>query len=177
MTDVTQYAKALFSVACDEGREEKIGKELSLLSALIRENPKYVSLLDTPALSLSERTGLIDEALGSLDEYVKNLLKLLCEARLTYTLPKLSESYDALFDESRGLMRAEAISAVPMTERQLSALKERLEAECGKTVVIKNTVDKSILGGLVLRYGGLSEDGSLKRRLEKIKKSLFLAKL
>lgn len=177
MTDVTQYAGALFSLASEEGREERIGEELSLLSALIKENPKYTSLLDTPALSLSERTGLIDEALAPLDEYVKNLFKLLCEARLTYTLPELTESYSQLLDEKRGVLRAEAISAVPLTERQSAALKARLESECGKTVIIKNTVDKSILGGIVLRYAGLSKDGSLKNRLEKIKKSLYEAKV
>lgn len=177
MTDVTQYARALFSLAREEGREEKIGKELELLSALINENPKYVSLLDTPALTLNERTALIDEALMPLDDYVRNLFKLLAEARLTYTLPKLSTCYRELLDESLGIMRAEAISAVPMTERQISALRKKLEDKTGKTVIIKNTVDKTILGGIVLRYDGLSEDGSLKYRLDKIQKSLFGAKL
>ena len=177
MTDITQYAHALFSLATESGREDKIGEELSLLSTLIKENPKYSSLLDTPALSLSERASLIDEALSSLDEYVRNTFKLLAEARLTYTLPKLSDIYGELLDEKRGVLRAEAISAIPMTESQTEALKAKLQKETGKTVVIKNTVDASILGGLILRYGGLSEDGSLKNRLEKIKKTLFETKL
>ena len=176
MKDVTQYARALFSLACEVGREEKIGEELTALAAIISENPKYISLLDTPALSLPKRTELIDEALAPLDEYLGNLIKLLAEERLTYTVPQLAKKYSEYYDEHRGILRAEAISAVPMSEEQIKRLTEKLGAECGKTVIIKNTVDKSILGGLVLRYAGLSEDGSLRSRLKKIEKSLSEAK-
>lgn len=177
MTDVTQYSDALFSLACEAGREEKIGEELSALASLISKNPKYISLLDTPALHIKERTALIDEALAPFDEYLRSLVKLLAEKRLVHTVPSLSKRYSEMYDEHRGILRAEAISAVPMTEGQIKRLEEGLSRETEKTVIIKNTVDKSILGGLVLRYAGLSEDGSLKHRLEVIEKNLYDAKI
>ena len=177
MTDLTQYAKALFSLACEEGREGKIGEELSALATLFCENPEYKTLIDTPALALGERISLIDEALAPFDEYIKSTVKLLAEKRLAHAIEALSKKYAELYDEKNGILRAEAISAVPMTELQLSALKEILEKKTKKTVIIKNTVDKSILGGLILRYAGLSEDGSLKARLDKIKSSIESARL
>ncbi len=177
MTDVTQYARALFSLAHEYGKEEKIGEQLIALARLISENPSYAALLDTPALPLSERVRLIDEALAPFDEHLVNLIKMLAEKRLAYTVESLAKKYSEALDEAKGILRAEAISAVPMTESQLLTLKEKLEKECKKTVIIKNTLDKSILGGLILRYAGLSEDGSLKNRLEKIEKSLKEAKL
>ena len=177
MTDVTQYAAALFSLAREAGIDGRIGEELSELASLISENPKYISLLDTPALPINERTALIDEALAPFDEYLRSLVKLLAEKRLVHTVPSLSKSYSEMYDEHRGILRAEAISAVPMTESQIKRLEEKLSRDTDKTVIIKNTVDKSILGGLVLRYAGLSEDGSLKHRLKKIEKSLYEAKI
>lgn len=177
MTDVTQYSLALFSLAREAGIDGKIGEELSALSTLISENPKYISLLDTPALPINERTALVDEALAPFDEYLRSLVKLLAEKRLGHTIPSLSKKYSELYDEHHGILRAEAISAVPMTEGQIKGLEERLSRDTEKTVILKNTVDKSILGGLVLRYAGLSEDGSLRHRLERIEKSLYEAKI
>ena len=177
MTDTNQYAIALFSLAVEEGKAEKIGEELASLVALISEKPSYIKLIDTPALSLTERAALIDEALAPLDEYLKNTVKLLAERRLSYTLPSLLKKYSELLDEANGVLRAEAVSAVPMTDTQLSALKQKLERKTKKTVIIKNTVDKTTLGGLILRYAGLSEDGSLRHRLNTLEKSLTDAKI
>jgi exodeoxyribonuclease VII large subunit len=51
-------------------------------------------------------------------------------------------------------------------------LKEKLENMTGKAIVIKNTVDKTVLGGIKLRYLGRELDGTLKARLSSIEKSL-----
>jgi F-type H+-transporting ATPase subunit delta len=51
-------------------------------------------------------------------------------------------------------------------------MKEKLAKMTGKTIIIKNTVDKSILGGVKLRYSGIQLDGSVKTRLDTFEKSL-----
>ncbi len=177
MTTVTEYARALFSLAEEGGRAEKIGEELSSLVRIIGDNPKYTSLLDTPALTLPLRVALIDEALSPLDEYLLNLVKLLAERRLVHELPALLREYLAALDEARGVLRAEAVSAVPMTEAELLSITKHIETATGKTVALKNTVDPKILGGVVLRYAGIQEDGSLSRRLKMIAESLHKATL
>ena len=80
--------------------------------------------------------------------------------------------YAALYDEARGIERVEAVTAVAMTEKQLSALTNKLAALTGKSIVIRNTIDPTILGGVVLRYAGTQLDGSLRARLESFEKSL-----
>jgi F-type H+-transporting ATPase subunit delta len=59
-----------------------------------------------------------------------------------------------------------------MTESQIAALTAKLTALTGKTVIIRNTTDPSILGGVKLRYMGVQLDGSLKTRLTALEKSL-----
>ena len=48
----------------------------------------------------------------------------------------------------------------------------KLEGITGKTVILKNTVDESILGGITLRYSGTQLDGSLRSRLQKLERLL-----
>ena len=123
-------------------------------------------------MTKEERLGLINDAFSTLDPYLVNLLKILAERRSVYLFSKVCDGYLSAYDEARGIERIEAVTAVPMTDAQLAAMKAKLTALTRKTVVIKNTVDKSILGGVKLRYSGLQLDGSVKTRLDGFEKSL-----
>lgn len=172
MTDMKEYAKALFLLTEEEGVTESALAELVTVKALLAKHPSYRNLLDTPALPRGERLALIDEAFATVSEYVRNLLKILCERHIVYAVPRLVSDFSALYDEARGIERAEAISAIAMTQEQMTALKTRLEAITGKTVILTNTVDPSVIGGVKLRYGGLQLDGSIKTRLESFERAL-----
>lgn len=172
MTDAKEYGKALFELAEESGRTEALLTELNLARTAFDENPEYKKLLDTPALPKDEKLSLIDKAFGEIDEYVLNLFKILCERHSVYLFSKIADSFAALYDEARGIERVEAITAISMTEAQIKAMKAKLEAITGKTVIIRNTVDKTILGGVVLRYSGIQLDGSIKTRLEDFSKNL-----
>ena len=172
MIDAKEYGKALFLLTQEQGTTDVVAEDLKTVKKLLRENPRYEKLLDTPALSKGEKLSLIDRAFSSLHESVLNLTKLLCEKHSVYQLSRVADAYAVLCDEARGIMRAEALTAVAMTEKQISALTARLSALTGKTVVIKNTVEPGILGGMVLRYEGKQLDGSLKARLESFEKNL-----
>ena len=65
-----------------------------------------------------------------------------------------------------GIERVEAVSAVKMTDEQIEKLREKLHALTGKTIIVKNTVDPTILGGVKLRYGAVQLDGSVKSKLD-----------
>ena len=99
--------------------------------------------------------------LGSTSEY-----------RVAEYLPDILKEYEALYDDKFNILRVEAVSAVKMTDEQISRLKEKLEKENNKAVIITNTVEPKILGGVKLRYAGIQLDGSLKTRLDKIEASL-----
>ena len=172
MTDAKEYGKALFLLAEESGRTEKILGDLNTAVSALTQNPDYAKLLDTPALSKDEKLSLADKAFSALDEYVQNTLKILCERHSVHLFLKVSEAFSAEYDLSRGIERVEAVTAVEMTKGQLEAMKSKLEAMTKKTVVIKNTVDPSILGGVKLRYMGKQLDGSVKSRLDSFGKAL-----
>ena len=172
MIDAKEYGRALFLLTEENGTTETAVLEVRSVRTLLRQNPSYEKLLDTPALPKDEKLLLIDRAVASLDENVVNLVKILCELHAVFRFSKIAEAYDSFYDESRGIERVEAVTAVAMSEAQLSAMKKKMEALTGKHIIIKNTVDKNILGGVVLRYSGTQLDGSLKTRLDGFEKSL-----
>ena len=165
MINVNEYAKALFELTEELGTTERVRDDVITARGAFLENPDYARLLDTPALKKEDRIALVDAAFSTLDEMLVNLIKLVSEAREAYAIDKLFAAYLEKYDISRGIERVSAITACAMDSAQLAAMKEKLEKMTGKTVVIENTVDPTILGGVRLRYMGRQLDGSLSTRL------------
>ena len=68
----------------------------------------------------------------------------------------------------RGETTAEVTSAFPLNDGQLAALKANLKARGGKDVAIDARVDRSILGGIVVRLGSRMIDASIKTKLNNL---------
>lgn len=172
MTDTKEYGKALFLLTEECGTADTALIDVKAADEIFKGNPEYVKLLDTPSVTKSEKLLLVDEAFISFDENVKNLIKILCERRLIFTFSEVRKSYEELYNRSRGIEHVEAVTAIPMTDGQLSRMEEKLASMTGKKIIIKNTVNPEILGGVKLRYSGKQLDGSVKTRLDKFEQSL-----
>jgi F-type H+-transporting ATPase subunit delta len=170
--NVKCYADALFSLSLEEGKCDKVYEDTRIALGALSENGEYLSILDTPHLSINERIGMIDSAFGSLDGHLTNLIKILAEAKRAHLLVKVLREFENLYDEHRGIFNAYATSAVAMTEAQISALAAKLRAITGKEPRIINTVDPSVLGGVKLRFEGKQVDGTVRGRLEGFEKKL-----
>ena len=101
-----------------------------------------------------------------------NFLSLLCEKRSFYLFFACADAYDGFYDEAHNLLRATAITAVPMQAYQMDALSKKLESITDKTVILTNRIDENLIGGITLRYGGVQLDDSIRSRLDKLRRSL-----
>ncbi len=172
MTEANEYGKALFLITEEDGLSDKILTDVRTAESILRDNPEYIKLLSSPAIPKSERIELVDKAFSCLDVSLCNLIKILVEKHAIYLFDKVAKAYYELYDESRGILRVEAITAVALTKGQSDIMTEKLSKSLGKTVVLKNTVDRSILGGVKLRYSGVQLDGSVRTRLDKFEEAL-----
>jgi F-type H+-transporting ATPase subunit delta len=170
--DLTVYGRALFLAAKEEDVIETVFNDLSYVRDALSQSPEYSRLLDTPALSRDEKHRIITEAFGGLDHLLVNLIKMLSDKGLFFGFERLHKSYCSLYDEHLGIERAEAVTARPLSEMQSLALCEKLEKITGKRIILTNTLDPDILGGIRITYSGVQLDGSLKRRLCDIEKGL-----
>ena len=166
MTVKSEYGRALFLLAKETGATEEIKCDLTAAVRAMENAPEYTKILDTPAIAKEEKLKLCDDAFGSLCEYVVNTIKMLSEKHSVKTLPDILKAYISLYNEDMGIEEVEAVTATPMSESQLLSMKKKLDEMTGKTVIIKNTVDASILGGVKMRYEGKQIDASVKTRLD-----------
>ncbi len=167
-----EYGDAIYSLALEEDCLDEVMEGLELAVGVFRDNPGYLTLVQNPALSKEERLGLLDEAFGGTHEYVLHLLKLLCERSALALTAGCFEQFKTLVYAQRGILPVEVISAVPLTDAQQEALRTKLEAKTGKTVLLQSKLDPTVLGGVKLRYEGRELDGTAAGRLGALRQML-----
>ncbi len=172
MIDPKEYGRALFLLSEERATTERVRDDLETVAAVLKSNPSYLSLMDTPAVGLSEKEGLLDRAFGALDTDVVSFLKILAGKHSLYAFGEAHRAYVALYEASRGIERAEAVTAIAMSDAQRAALTEKLSRITGKTILLQNTVDPSVLGGVKLRFLGRQLDGTLKTRLTSVERAI-----
>ncbi len=174
MTDLgTEYGGALFELAAEEGRDGEIHLQLKQAVELFRQQPDYLKLLCTPSVPKRERCGLLEQALGGrMDRYLVNFLQLLCGRGALRQLPGCLSEYTRRYNQAHGILPARAVSAVALSPQQEQQLKTRLESLTGKQVELTVSVDRSLVGGLRLEMDGVSLDGTVKGRLDRLRREL-----
>ncbi len=170
MIDASAYGKALYELAAEEGKSGEIGAELRLIASAMEQG--YINLMDSPAVSKEEKCGLLRSAFGKADQLLQNFLFILCEKRAFYRFSACVAAYFSAMDEAMNILRATAITARPMEERQKDALCRKLSELTGKQVCLETQIDADLIGGIRLRYEGVQLDGSLRSRLESLRRNL-----
>ena len=170
-SDYKNYAEALFELAKEEGSLEEVFEEISVLDEIFSENKEYFKIFSSPAVSSDEKNSLIDKAFSGCNPTLVKFLKYLASFGALSVFPQIKKDFSDFYYEEIGVVCAEVKSAKALTEDELNRLKEKLEAKTKKKVLLKNEVSPELLGGAVLRYSGKELDGSVKSKLDLLKRS------
>ena len=167
------YGESMYALALEEELTGEILEEMKVIRTLFQENPDYVHLLSGPSIPGNERIDLIEAAFGNQAErYLVNFLKLLCERNLLREFGGCCDEYARRYNRDNGIAEATATSAVPMTEAQAEALKQKLEKLSGKKISLSLKTDPSLLGGVRVELEGKELDGTVKGRLDGLSRKL-----
>ena len=172
MIDARSYGKALFELAQENQNAPQVRQELQLVQELLKKNPEYITLMDTPAVPTGEKCTLLHEAFSVVDGMLHNFLSILCEKRSFFCFHACAQAFYSAYDEANDILRATAVTAVAMNAAQLEALKTKLAQLTGKHIELTNQVDPAVLGGVTLRYAGVQIDDSIQSRLQALRRSL-----
>ena len=167
-----EYGRALYLLAKEEGVSKEILEQSQEVSTLLAQNPKYITLLDTPAVTSGEKLQLLDEAFGGLHVHLLSFLKILASKRAIYLFSKSYTAYKDAYEEDNNILHAYAVTAVSLDEKQSETLTSKLCRITKKNVVLHNSVDPSLVGGIRLQFNGKQLDASIEAQLATLRKSL-----
>ncbi len=169
-----RYARALYTVAKEGGKQEAYAKILESVIQLLKESPEIEEALLSPMLPPDVKHKVVEELIKAyeMDETMANFLKLLVERRRIGYLRVIAENFRTLWEEEQGLVRAIVCTAIPMPSDLEEKLKEVLKELTGKKVVLELRQDPDIIGGVVAHIGDMVLDGSIRSQLQGFKESI-----
>ena len=171
-----RYAKSLMAVAVDRRVPPgEILADLENAAIFLAEQPRIIDLFMNPKLPMPDRLRALERFLAAshLQPLNQNFLRLLLRKQRIDILDGIVEEFRALADAQAGIIRGAVTSATPLAAAMVELIRARLANRFGKKVILSLAVDPELIGGLVIRVGSLSFDGSIRSQLKAIESQLL----
>jgi F-type H+-transporting ATPase subunit delta len=173
-TIASRYAVALFELTHDQNLDKDTLAELAGIRAVMQENPDLVAVIQSERVSEKDKLALVDTVKGDASQLVKNLVQMTFDYRRFALLPTIIDDYEAKVNEADGKVFADVTTAVPLSNEQVTRLSEQLAKRLSANeVVLNQSVDESILGGVIIHANNQILDGSLATKLAAIRRSII----
>ncbi len=169
-----RYAEALSRSISDTGSLEKALENLKAFNEAMKIEPKLARFFEHPSISMDKKNNVVQEICGrlSVEEKVSNMMTLLNERRKILFLEKIVEYFERAVDCRLNQVQVHVASAYPLISINIDRLKATLNRILGKTILINTEVDESLIGGIMLRIGDQVADGTIRNRLEILKRTI-----
>ncbi len=169
-----RYATAVFDIAKEGKAIKALESDVAALEAAMNESDDLRTLLTSPLYSREEQSAAISAiaAKMELSDTTSNVLALLASKRRLFVMPQLLAVLQDMLAEERGEVTAEVTTAKKLTKAQADKLAKTLKAQVGKSITIKETVDESIIGGLIVKVGSKMIDTSIASKLNALQNTM-----
>lgn len=173
-TIARNYAEALFELGERHGETEHFATVMTALAGAIELEPKVRVAIESPRVPKARKEQVLRAALEEFvsESFLRFLAAVIKRGRQGL-LPVIATQYATLVDEKLNRVRAGVTLAREPDEALEHAIRERLREVTGKDVILRFRKDPAILGGVVLRIGDRIIDGSLRRRMARLRQHLL----
>jgi F-type H+-transporting ATPase subunit delta len=171
-TIARNYAEALFELGERGGQTERYADLIDAVAAAVETAPEVQGVLMSPRVPKSEKSRILAAALQDAPRQFVLFLQALVKRSRQQLLREIAGEYHALLDIKFNRVRAGVTLARSADEALKKSIQERLSQQLGKEVLASFSVDPEILGGAVVRVGERIHDGSVRRRMTRLRRQL-----
>lgn len=172
MSVAATYAEALYEAAVDAGALDQVADGFGAFAQAFEESQDLRMALSNPGIEPSAKRAVVESLAEGAHPQVANMLRLLIDRDRITELPEIAEAFQARVARAEQRLEVQAVTAVPLPDDLRDRIVASLQEKTGQAVVLSESVDPDIVGGLVLRVGETVIDGSVRRRLEQLRREL-----
>ena len=169
-----RYAQALFELAKESGALPVLEADAHALHAALSESADLRSVIASPVIARDDQAramGAVAAKMG-VSALMTNTIALMAQKRRLFVLPQMVGDLVSRIAAEKGEMTAEVTAATALTPDQAAKLAATLKARVGKDVILKTTVDESLIGGLVVKLGSTMIDTSIRSKLAALQNAM-----
>ncbi|MBI4744296.1 MAG: F0F1 ATP synthase subunit delta [Actinobacteria bacterium] len=168
------FAFALFQIAKTENKLDLVEDELNEIRDVISSNLELKKVISGPTISKEKKKAVCGEILKDFSPITINWLYILIDLEKENMLSSIIDDYSKLAYSVRKRAIAKVITAIPLSEEQSKKIAERLSSVSKKNITLREIVDPSIIGGIVVYMDGRVIDGSIRHQLDALHQKLVI---
>lgn len=169
-----RYAVALADVVAERGEAQEVRDELSSWEAMTEANPQLVEIFRHPTIPHEQKRAVLNELIrrARVRPTTANFLQVLLQNHRLEDLGEVNRQFAQELDRRANVVTAQVTTARPIRQDEQEALRAKLSQMTGRRVRLEFDVDEELIGGVVTRIGSTLYDGSVRGRLEQIKRRM-----
>ncbi|HEY8890914.1 MAG TPA: F0F1 ATP synthase subunit delta [Clostridium sp.] len=169
-----RYALALYEVAEEKGKVEEYLKDLQEIVLLMKNDVEFLRVIKHPKIGTSTKKEMFTRIFkDKIDDGLLSFLLILIEkGRILFVEENLKEMEKIHLKRTNTLL-AEVKTVIPLMETERENLRLKLSKIYDKKILFDEKLDKKVIGGVYIRIGDDVIDGTVKSKLEEMKKIMF----
>ncbi len=169
-----RYALALYQVAEEKGKVDQFLDELKQVVGIIKGDDNFKLLIEHPQVSTSNKKKLFEDLFkNKVDDDVLSFFNLLIEKDRILELDNMLSQMEKIYLEKHDTSIAEVRTVLPLIEEERVELIDKLQKKFNKKIILQEEIDKDILGGVYVKVDNEVIDGTVKSKLEEMKKLML----
>ena len=169
-----RYAESLFDLAKEENKVTQYLDDIKLVGEVLDSDPQIVQFFNHVLIGNDKKIQLLDQSFkGNVDQYVLNYLKLLVQSIRILYIDDIVKSYIYLSNQYLGIEEGMIYTPYELTDQQIQDIEKAISQKENKKVTLKVSIDPSLLGGIKVQIANRIYDGTIKNKVEMLKKELL----
>jgi F-type H+-transporting ATPase subunit delta len=176
MSVAATYAEALYEAAAEAGAVDRVTEEVTAFAEAVAASDDLRAAFESPEVDAGAKKALVDALADEVHPLTLDFLRVLIDLRRVDALGDVATALRERVDRAERRLEVEAVTALPLPPDLRERIVARVREQTGAAEVeLTESVDPDIVGGLVLRVGGVVVDGSLRQRIEGLRRTLTAA--
>lgn len=169
-----RYARALFELCVEKDVLDEVYRDVKLITRVLSENPDLVQALESRVIPLSRKEKIVTEIFGDrTNQATMQLMRLIIKNNRESYISMIMRQFKDLVKKERGITEVMLTTAQPISPDLIEELKQLIAGKIAGTFEMKTLIKPEIIGGFVLRVDDLQLDASVRKELDRIRKSLI----
>ena len=165
-----RYATPLLELAEEQNVLEQVHADLSNFIALCKESRELALMLTSPIISNLKKADILSKIFkGKVNDLTARFYDLVAKKSRENILPEIAEQFIKLYNEKKGLQEATVITTVELDKETRAAFGKLVTDVTGKQPILKEKIDKNLIGGYVLKLGDRQIDDSVNGKLKDLR--------
>ena len=166
-----RYASALYDLAAEKKLVDLVVEDLSNLKNILKDNKELSLVVKSPLITSNDKLNIFESLLKKINanELTSTFLKVIEKNKRFSNLASIISQFMNINSQKRGDVLADITSADELNDDQKNNITNQLKSILGDKLSLSFDVDKSIMGGLIVKVGSKMIDTSLANKINKLR--------